>query len=69
MAPIIRKLGIVITLFPSSIYFLTADSQLRQFPTFEALTEKGEQAIRRFANIPKEILVLCGLPAALAQAA
>jgi hypothetical protein len=39
------------------------------FPTFEALTEKVEQALLRFANIPEEILALCSLPTELAQAA
>ena len=38
-------------------------------PDFEALTDKVEQALLKFANIPEEILALCGLPAELAQAA
>jgi hypothetical protein len=39
------------------------------FPTFEALTNKVEQALRKFTNTPEEILALCSLPTALAQAA
>jgi transposase len=45
------------------------DTHLHYFPTFEALTEKVEQALIKFANIPEEILALCSLPAELAQAA
>jgi transposase len=45
------------------------DTHLHYFPTFEALTEKVEQALLKFANIPEEILALCSLPAELAQAA
>ena len=45
------------------------DTHLHYFPTFEALTDKVEQALLKFANIPEEILALCGLPAELAQAA
>jgi hypothetical protein len=37
--------------------------------TFEALTEKVEQALLKFANIPAEILALCSLPIELAEAA
>jgi transposase len=45
------------------------DTHLHYFPTFEALTDKIEQALLKFANIPEEILALCSLPTALAQAA
>jgi transposase len=45
------------------------DTHLHYFPTFEALTEKVEQALLKFANIPEEILALCSLPIELAQAA
>ena len=45
------------------------DTHLPYCPTFEALTEKVEQALRKVANAPEEVLALCGLPTALAQAA
>lgn len=45
------------------------DTHLHYFPTFEALTEKVEQALLKFANTPEEILALCSLPTELAQAA
>ena len=45
------------------------DTHLHYFPTFEALTEKVEQALLKFANAPEEILALCSLPTELAQAA
>jgi transposase len=45
------------------------DTHLHYFPTFEALTEKVEQALVKFANIPEEILALCSLPTELAEAA
>jgi transposase len=45
------------------------DTHLHYFPTFEALTEKVEQALLTFTNAPEEILALCGLPAELAQVA
>jgi transposase len=45
------------------------DTHLHYFPTFEALTQKVEQALIKFANIPEEILALCSLPTALAQTA
>jgi transposase len=45
------------------------ETHLHYFPTFEALTEKVEQALLTFANIPEEILALCSLPTELAQAA
>jgi transposase len=45
------------------------DTHLHYFPTFEALTDKVEQALLKFANTPAEILALCSLPPALAQAA
>jgi hypothetical protein len=38
-------------------------------PTFEAWTEKVEQALSKCAHIPEEMLALCSLPTALAQAA
>ena len=45
------------------------ETHLHYFPTFEALTEKVEQALHTFANIPEAILTLCSLPTELAQAA
>jgi hypothetical protein len=45
------------------------DTHLHDFPTFEALTEKVEQALLKFTNIPEAILTLCGLQTALVQAA
>jgi len=45
------------------------ETHLHYFPTFEALTEKVEQALLKFANIPEAILTLCSLPTELAQAA
>jgi transposase len=45
------------------------ETHLHYFPTFEALTEKVEQALRKFTNAPEEILALCSLPTELAQAA
>jgi transposase len=45
------------------------DTHLHYFPTFETLTNKVEQALLKFANIPEEILALCSLPTELAQAA
>jgi transposase len=45
------------------------ETHLHYFPTFEALTEKVEQALLTFANAPEEVLALCGLPTELAQAA
>lgn len=45
------------------------DTHLHYFPTFEALTNKVEQALLKFANSPEEILALCSLPTELAQAA
>jgi transposase len=44
-------------------------THLHYFPTFEALTEKVEQALLKFANTPAEILALCSLPTEWAQAA
>ena len=44
-------------------------THLHYCPTFEALTDKVEQALLQFANRPEEILALCSLPAELAQAA
>ena len=43
--------------------------QHSDFPTFEALPEKVEQALLKFTNAPEEILALCSLPTELAQAA
>ena len=45
------------------------ETHLHYFPTFEALTEKVEQALLKFTNAPEEILTLCSLPTELAQAA
>jgi len=45
------------------------ETHLHSFPTFEALTEKVEQALLKFTNAPEEILALCSLPTELAQAA
>lgn len=45
------------------------ETHLHYFPTFEALTEKVEQALRKFANIPEAMRALCSLPIDLAQAA
>jgi transposase len=45
------------------------DTHLHYFPTFEALTNKVEQALLKFTNTPEEILALCSLPPELAQAA
>ena len=45
------------------------ETHLHYFATFEALTDKVEQALLKFAETPEEILALCSLPAELAQAA
>jgi transposase len=45
------------------------DTHVHYFPTFEALTVKVEQALFKFANTPKEVLALCGLPTEWARAA
>src|SRR6266498_2138798 len=45
------------------------DTHLHDFPTVEAITEKVEQALLKFANAPAEVLALCSLPTALAMAA
>lgn len=45
------------------------ETHLHYFATFEALTERVEQAMLKFANAPKEILALCSLPTELALAA
>jgi hypothetical protein len=42
---------------------------VHDIPTVDALTEKVEQALRKFANAPQEVLALCILPTELAQAA
>jgi transposase len=44
-------------------------THLHYFPTFEALTDKVEQALLKFANAPAEILALCSIPTALAKVA
>ena len=44
-------------------------THLQYFPTFEALTNTVEQALLKFAHTPEEMLSLCSLPTALAQAA
>jgi len=45
------------------------ETHMHYFPTFGALTEKVEQALLRFENVPQEILALCSLPKELARAA
>ena len=45
------------------------ETPLHSFPTFEALTEKVEQALLTFTNAPEEILALCSLPTELAKVA
>lgn len=45
------------------------DTHLHYFPTFEALTDRVEQALLKFANAPQEILALCSLPTELAMSA
>ncbi len=45
------------------------ETHLHYFPTFEALTERVEQALLKFSHAPREVLALCSLPAALAWAA
>ena len=45
------------------------ETHLHSFPTFEALTEKGEPALLKLSQAPEESLALCGLPTELAQAA
>lgn len=45
------------------------DTHVHYFPTFEALTEKVEQALLTLANAPKEGLALCSLPTELAKVA
>jgi transposase len=45
------------------------DIHLHYLPTFEALTERVEQALFKFTNAAEEILALCSLPTELAQAA
>jgi transposase len=44
-------------------------THLHYFPTFEALREKVEHALLKFANTPAEILALCSLPTELAKVA
>jgi DDE superfamily endonuclease len=45
------------------------DTHLHDLPTFEARTDKVEQALLKLANIPEDMLALCSLPTALAQTA
>ena len=45
------------------------ETHLQYFPTFEALTQKVEQALIKFENAPQEILSLCSLPEEMAWAA
>lgn len=45
------------------------DTHLVYFPTFEALREKVETALLRFARRAADILSLCELPTELARAA
>jgi hypothetical protein len=45
------------------------DTHRQDVPTCEALTEKVEQALLKFAHAPEEVLARCGLPTELAQAA
>ena len=45
------------------------DTHLVYFPTFEALRDKVETALLKFARRAEDILSLCGLPTALARAA
>ena len=44
-------------------------THLPYVPTFEALTEKVEHALLKFAHTPEEMLALCSLPTAWAKAA
>jgi transposase len=44
-------------------------THLQYFPTFEALTDKVEHALLKFAHTPEEILSLCSLPTEMAQVA
>ena len=44
----------------------TAEDASALLPTFAALTDKVEQVLLRFANIPEEILALFSLPPDLA---
>jgi DDE superfamily endonuclease/Winged helix-turn helix len=45
------------------------DTPWHDFPTFEALTERVEQALLTFATVPEAVLTLCGLPTEWAKAA
>ena len=45
------------------------ETHLHYFPTFDALSEKVEQALIKFENTPQQILALCNLPEELALAA
>jgi hypothetical protein len=45
------------------------ETHLHDVPTFEALTDKVEQALLTCTTTPAAILALCSLPTALAQAA
>jgi hypothetical protein len=44
-------------------------THLPSFPTCQALIDTVERALLKFANTPKELLSLCRLPTAVAQAA
>lgn len=46
-----------------------AETHRVYFPTFDALRDKVEQALLKFARRAPEILALCGLPQELARAA
>jgi transposase len=45
------------------------DTHVPYFPTVEALTERVEQALLKFATVPEAVLALCGLPTEWAKAA
>jgi len=45
------------------------DTHVHYFPTFEALTERVEHALLKFAHVPEAVLALCGLPTEWAKAA
>jgi hypothetical protein len=44
-------------------------THLQYCPTFEALTDKVEHALLKFANTPEEIPSLCSLPTEMAKVA
>jgi hypothetical protein len=47
----------------------TEGPHVQDFPTFQALTNKVEQALLKFAHTLEEILSLCSLPTESAQVA